>query len=236
MLGLLLPIGVWMGEERFGAGFLWTLPGRSALARAREGVRRVGVVDGRGRAVGALAACAHAVLGRERDGRGDASSAAIFPFHGRRDNRSARGTDSAMDAATAYLARPLHRGDRQRTCSPARWHWERGTRCCGSSGRCSASCSSSASAEESNAEWLATARRTLLEGALRRTVRARRAPHREDRILEAKRRSRAGKHVVVWRALPDPPPVGDGHAALDRRRPGGSHGPRPRDTESAEST
>jgi hypothetical protein len=26
MLGLLLPIGVWMGEERFGAGFLWTLP------------------------------------------------------------------------------------------------------------------------------------------------------------------------------------------------------------------
>lgn len=26
LLGLLLPIGVWMGEERFGAGFLWTLP------------------------------------------------------------------------------------------------------------------------------------------------------------------------------------------------------------------
>lgn len=26
MLGLLLPIGVWMGEKRFGAGFLWTLP------------------------------------------------------------------------------------------------------------------------------------------------------------------------------------------------------------------
>jgi hypothetical protein len=25
-LGLLLPIGVWMGEERFGIGFLWTLP------------------------------------------------------------------------------------------------------------------------------------------------------------------------------------------------------------------
>lgn len=25
-LGLLLPIGVWMGEERFGTGFLWTLP------------------------------------------------------------------------------------------------------------------------------------------------------------------------------------------------------------------
>jgi hypothetical protein len=26
MAGLLLPIGVWKGEERFGAGFLWTLP------------------------------------------------------------------------------------------------------------------------------------------------------------------------------------------------------------------
>jgi hypothetical protein len=26
MLGLLLPIGVWMGEPRFGTGFLWTLP------------------------------------------------------------------------------------------------------------------------------------------------------------------------------------------------------------------
>ena len=25
-LGLLLPIGVWIGEERFGTGFLWTLP------------------------------------------------------------------------------------------------------------------------------------------------------------------------------------------------------------------
>ncbi len=26
MLGLLFPVAVWMGEERFGAGFLWTLP------------------------------------------------------------------------------------------------------------------------------------------------------------------------------------------------------------------
>ena len=26
MVGLLLPIGVWKGEKRFGAGFLWTLP------------------------------------------------------------------------------------------------------------------------------------------------------------------------------------------------------------------
>lgn len=26
MLGLVLPIGIWMGEERIGSGFLWTLP------------------------------------------------------------------------------------------------------------------------------------------------------------------------------------------------------------------
>lgn len=26
VVGILLPIGVWMGEERFGGGFLWTLP------------------------------------------------------------------------------------------------------------------------------------------------------------------------------------------------------------------
>jgi hypothetical protein len=40
MLGLLFPIGVWMGEERFGSGFLWTLPvDRSwhALARVFAG-------------------------------------------------------------------------------------------------------------------------------------------------------------------------------------------------------
>jgi hypothetical protein len=40
MLGLLLPIGVWMGEDRFGAGFLWTLPvdrRRHALARVFAG-------------------------------------------------------------------------------------------------------------------------------------------------------------------------------------------------------
>lgn len=40
MLGLLLPIAVWMGEERFGAGFLWTLPvdrRRHALARVFAG-------------------------------------------------------------------------------------------------------------------------------------------------------------------------------------------------------
>lgn len=40
MLGLLLPIGVWMGEDRFGAGFLWTLPvdrRRHALAKVFAG-------------------------------------------------------------------------------------------------------------------------------------------------------------------------------------------------------
>jgi hypothetical protein len=40
LLGLLFPIGVWMGEERFGAGFLWTLPvdrRRHALARVFAG-------------------------------------------------------------------------------------------------------------------------------------------------------------------------------------------------------
>lgn len=40
VLGLLLPIGVWIGEERFGAGFLWTLPvdrRRHALARVFAG-------------------------------------------------------------------------------------------------------------------------------------------------------------------------------------------------------
>lgn len=40
MLGLLLPVGVWRGEERFGAGFLWTLPvdrRRHALARVFAG-------------------------------------------------------------------------------------------------------------------------------------------------------------------------------------------------------
>jgi hypothetical protein len=36
--GLLLPIGVWMGEERFGTSFLWTLPvDRRAHALARVG-------------------------------------------------------------------------------------------------------------------------------------------------------------------------------------------------------
>jgi hypothetical protein len=40
MAGLLLPIGVWKGEERFGAGFLWTLPvdrRRHALAKVCAG-------------------------------------------------------------------------------------------------------------------------------------------------------------------------------------------------------
>jgi hypothetical protein len=40
LLGLLFPIGVWMGEERFGAGFLWALPvdrRRHALARVFAG-------------------------------------------------------------------------------------------------------------------------------------------------------------------------------------------------------
>jgi hypothetical protein len=40
LLGLLLPIAVWMGEERFGAGFLWTLPvdrRRHALAKVVAG-------------------------------------------------------------------------------------------------------------------------------------------------------------------------------------------------------
>jgi len=40
VLGLLLPIGVWMGEDRFGAGFLWTLPVERrwhALARVGAG-------------------------------------------------------------------------------------------------------------------------------------------------------------------------------------------------------
>jgi hypothetical protein len=40
LLGLLLPVGVWMGEERFGAAFLWTLPvdrRRHALAKVFAG-------------------------------------------------------------------------------------------------------------------------------------------------------------------------------------------------------
>jgi hypothetical protein len=40
VLGLLFPIGVWMGEERFGAGFMWTLPvdrRRHALAKVFAG-------------------------------------------------------------------------------------------------------------------------------------------------------------------------------------------------------
>ena len=40
MVGLLLPLGVWKGEERFGAGFLWTLPvdrRRHALAKVFAG-------------------------------------------------------------------------------------------------------------------------------------------------------------------------------------------------------
>lgn len=38
--GLLFPVGIWMGEERFGAAFLWTLPvdrRRHALARVAAG-------------------------------------------------------------------------------------------------------------------------------------------------------------------------------------------------------
>src|SRR5688572_7684972 len=40
VVGLLLPIMVWRGEDRFGAGFLWTLPvdrRRHALARVFAG-------------------------------------------------------------------------------------------------------------------------------------------------------------------------------------------------------
>jgi hypothetical protein len=38
MLGALLPIGVWQGEERFGASFFWTLP----VDRRRHALARVG--------------------------------------------------------------------------------------------------------------------------------------------------------------------------------------------------
>jgi hypothetical protein len=48
IVGLLLPIGVWRGEERLGAGFLWTLPvdrRRHALAKVFAGwVWLMGVV------------------------------------------------------------------------------------------------------------------------------------------------------------------------------------------------
>jgi len=48
IVGLLLPIGVWRGEERFGASFLWTLPvdrWRHALAKVFAGwVWLMGVV------------------------------------------------------------------------------------------------------------------------------------------------------------------------------------------------
>lgn len=40
LVGLLLPVGVWKGEERFGGGFLWTLPvdrRRHALAKVFAG-------------------------------------------------------------------------------------------------------------------------------------------------------------------------------------------------------
>jgi hypothetical protein len=40
LAGLLLPVGVWMGEDRFGGGFFWTLPvdrSRHALARVCAG-------------------------------------------------------------------------------------------------------------------------------------------------------------------------------------------------------
>lgn len=40
LMGLLLPIGVWTGEDRFGAGFLWTLPvdrRRHALTKVLAG-------------------------------------------------------------------------------------------------------------------------------------------------------------------------------------------------------
>jgi len=38
MVGLVLPLGVWMGEERFGGGLLWTLP----VDRRRHALARVG--------------------------------------------------------------------------------------------------------------------------------------------------------------------------------------------------
>ena len=233
MLGLLLPIGVWKGEERFGPGFLWTLPvdrRRHALAKVFAGwVWLMGAV-----ALFVLWLLALAlVLRRERARRGNAARAAVFLIRGRGPTRSGRAADVRwtpqpllwlvpFTAATAtyLLASALALG----AAAPA---------ALGHRDRVSASC------------CLVAARGRGERGLADRRCRPRAwkgsydGPYGLDALLTARTESlqvaatlSTGETVVVWRALPDLAPLGDGHAALDRRRPRRPHGPRPRATAS----
>ena len=158
-------------------------PRGSPPARARQGVRRVGVADGRRRALRALAAR------RSPSSRAGTSwprrrcvACSVLLVRRRGHVRPEGRADRALDAGTAALAGSLHRGDRHVPARQRAGARDASSRCGGSSGPCSASFSSSPSARRRTRSGWPTAPDRVLRGALVRAVRHRCAPHREDRV------------------------------------------------------
>ena len=163
----------------------------------------MGMADGRRRALRALAARARPPLGREHVRGGNTSRAPVLLLHGPAHVRPERRGGRAVDAGTAALAGPLHRGDRNVPARPALWRSERATPCGGSSGRCSASSSRRRQERGERRSWPINGYDGLLAWLMR-------GPYGFDALLTARtessrsqRPSRPGKRSSVWRALPD---------------------------------
>ena len=132
IVGLLLPIVVWRGEERFGASFLWTLPvdrWRHALAKVFAGwVWLMGGV-----ALFVLWSLALTLLSggnilAEETLRVLRSSPRLRARSTLRPWRPSVGRRNPCSGWPPSPRRP------QRTCSPALWGWRRVTPCGGSLG------------------------------------------------------------------------------------------------------
>lgn len=206
VLGLLLPVALWRGEDRSGAGFLWTLP----VDRRRHALTRVGV--GWGWLMCAVALFVLWQLGVALLTGGSVLAGETlrlvpgsFPDRGTLDPaalRSVRWTPEPLlwlvpfTAATGtyLLASALALGPRH----PLRWM----------AGAALAvflfAAASDAAGRAADAEWLVFAPSRLLASLLY-------GPYGLDALLTARTESLktlaalpGGETVVVWRGLPDP--------------------------------
>jgi hypothetical protein len=202
VLGLMLPIGVWMGEDRFGAGFLWTLPVDRrwhALARVFAGwLWLMGVVTLFVLWLLALTLVSGGNMLAEESLR--LISSFSFPAGGTLDAAAVQTVrwmpqpilwlvPFTTATGTYVIASALALGTRH----PLRWI----------AGMVLAIYVVVGVSEEANAAWLATAPGRLLLGLFD-------GPYGLDALLTARTGSlkteatlSSGETVVVWRALPD---------------------------------